>query len=69
MRGVVSFPGSVSLSHSCEDVSDGGPDLEGLVLSSSDDAFCSGDATDTGAVEWGELGEELTSIFVNSMTS
>lgn len=69
MGVVASFPGSVSLSHSCDDVSDGGPDLEGLVSSSSDEAFCPSDATDAGAVERGELGEELTSIFVNSITS
>lgn len=68
-RERVSFPGSVSLSHSCEDVSDGGPDLEGLVSSSSDGTFCPEGATDAGAVEGGELGDELTSMFVNSITS
>ena len=64
-----SLPGSVSLSHSCDDVSEGGPDRVGLVSSSSDEAFCPGDATDAGTVGGGELGEELTSIFVNSITS
>ena len=55
--GATRLPGSVSLSHSCEDVSDGGPDRVGLVSTSS---------VDSSRCNFSEL-ELLTSALTNSM--
>ena len=55
-EGAAWLPGSVTLSHSCEDVSDGGPDRTGLVSTSSVDSSCC----------FSEVGL-LTSALTNSM--